>query len=63
MKDTKIFTLFGSYDYYDGDIMLGVFSTLEKAEQAQQVFFNHKDFSFDNYFIDESVLDKHWEPA
>lgn len=56
--DMQIFTLFGSYDYYEGDILLGTFSTFEKAQQAQQVFSNHEEFSFDNYYIDESVLDK-----
>jgi hypothetical protein len=57
----QLFTLFGSYDY-EGDTLLGVFSTHEKALKAQEVFNNHKHFIFDSYYIDESVLDEHWDP-
>lgn len=58
----QLFTLLGSYDY-EGDTLLGVFSTHEKAQEAQEVFANHKYFSFDSYYIEESVLDQHREPG
>ena len=58
----QLFTLFGSYDY-EGDTLLGVFSTHEKAQEAQEVFSNHKHFIFDSYYIEESVLDQHREPV
>ncbi len=58
----QLFELFGSY-YHEGDTLLGVFSTHEKAKEAQEVFMNHKDFMFDNYYIGTSMLDKHWEPT
>jgi hypothetical protein len=53
----QLFTLLGSYDY-EGDTLLGVFSTREKAEKAKEVFSNHKGFFFDRYYIEESVLDE-----
>ena len=56
----KIYALLGSYDF-EGNALLGVYSTREKAEAAREVVVNDKLYSYDSCFIEEGTLDSNWE--
>lgn len=56
----QIYALLGSYDF-EGDALLGIYSTREKAEAAREVITSDELCSYDSVFIEEGTLDSKWE--
>ena len=60
----KLYALNGVFDY-DGDTLLGVYSSPERADEAMKHFIGEEKFKiFDDYFVQEFELDSapkfHW---
>ncbi len=58
----QIYALLGSFDH-EGDVLLGVYSTHEKAGAAMEVITSDKLCSYDSVYIEEGTLDSKWEPT
>ena len=51
-----VYVLQGVYDY-EGRSFIGVYSTREKATEAQAIFLTEEEGQFDDYVIDEREID------
>jgi len=52
----KVYQLY--LNTWDGDITYGIYSNLEKSEEAKKKFIIRDNPTEDNFFIDEFELDK-----
>ena len=50
------YALLGVYDY-EGRNFIGVYSTREKATEAQAIFIAEEEIQFDDYIIEEREID------
>jgi hypothetical protein len=53
--DMEIFALMGVIDY-EGDMLLGLYVSLEEATDARNVYTRDREMGFDSYYVDRRAV-------